>query len=94
MQTPGRCLLPLCTALGLHQDELPWVAAELGPTPWLPVRFDDHGNRMPMWYFRERVVADQVARDYAARGHRQTYEVLAVAGNDGRGPAADAGEMR
>jgi len=79
VQTPARCLPALCAALGLRQDELPWVAAELGPKPWLLLRLDDNGNRVPMWYFRERVQAEVVARDYAARGHKQTYEVERVA---------------
>ncbi len=77
-QTPGRCLPLLCQALGLCREELPWVADELGPKPWLLVRVDDNGNRAPMWYFRERDVAERVARDYAARGHRQTYAVEPV----------------
>jgi len=74
-QSPGRCLPLLCAALGLHEAQLPWVADELGPKPWLLLRLDDNGNRVPMWYFRERDVAERVVRDYAARGHRQTYEV-------------------
>lgn len=78
VQTPGRCLTPLCTALGLRSDELPWVADELGSKPWLLLRRDDNGNRVPMWYFHERQQADVVARDYAARGHKQTYEVERV----------------
>ena len=79
VQTPGHCLPPLCAALGLQQAQLPWVAEELGPKPWLLLRLDDNGNRVPMWYFREREVAEQVARDYAGRGHKQTYEVERVA---------------
>lgn len=75
VQTPGDCLPLLCAALGLREEQLPWVAEDLGPKPWLLVRLDDNGNRVPMWYFREREVAQAVARDYAARGHRQTYEV-------------------
>lgn len=78
VQTPGRCLPLLCKALGLREEQLPWVAEELGPRPWLLVRRDDNGNRVPMWYFREREQAEAVARDYAARGHRQTYEVERV----------------
>lgn len=75
VQTPGHCLPLLCTALGLKEEQLPWVAEALGPKPWLLLRRDDNGNRVPMWYFREREVAEAVARDYAGRGHRQTYEV-------------------
>ena len=75
---PGRCLPPLCAALGLRQDELPWVAQELGPKPWLLVRLDDNGNRAPMCYFREQDAAERVARDYAARGHKQSYDVVRV----------------
>ena len=75
VQTPGLCLPLLCAALGLQKAQLPWVAEELGPKPWLLLRVDDNGNRVPMWYFREREVAEAVARDYAARGHKQTYEV-------------------
>lgn len=75
VQTPGRCLLPLCATLGLSEEQLPWVAEELGPKPWQLVRLDDNGNRVPMWYFREREQAEAVARDYAARGHKQSYEV-------------------
>ncbi len=83
-QTPGRCLAPLCQALGLQQAQLPWVSDETGPRPWLLSRLDDNGNRVPMWYFRARVQAEAVARDYAARGHRQTYEVEhAPGGPDG-----------
>ena len=79
VQTPGHCLPLLCAALGLRQEQLPWVAEALGPKPWLLLRVDDNGNRVPMWYFREREVAEQVARDYAGRGHKQTYEVERVA---------------
>lgn len=79
VQTPGRCLPPLCAALGLKEEQLPWVAEALGPKPWLLVRRDDNGNRVPMWYFREREAAEAVARDYAGRGHKQTYEVERVA---------------
>lgn len=68
VQTPGRCLPVLCAALGLGEEQLPWVAKELGPKPWLLVRLDDNGNRVPMWYFREREQAEAVVRDYAARG--------------------------
>lgn len=75
VQTPGHCLPLLCAALALPEQQLPWVADELGPKPWLLVRRDDNSNRVPMWYFRERAAAEAVARDYAARGHRQTYEV-------------------
>ena len=78
VQAPGRCLPPLCAALGLQEEQLPWVSHELGPKPWLLLRRDDNGNRSPMWYFREREVAEAVARDYAARGHKQTYEVERV----------------
>lgn len=78
VQTPGRCLPSLCAALGLREEQLPWVADELGPKPWLLVRVDDNGNRAPMWYFSEREQAEVVARDYAARGHKQTYEVERV----------------
>lgn len=78
VQTPGRCLPVLCAALGLGEEQLPWVAEELGPKPWLLLRLDDNGNRVPMWYFREREQAEAVARDYAARGHKQTYEVERV----------------
>jgi len=73
--TPGRCLPLLCAALGLREEQLPWVSDELGAKPWLLCRRDDNGNRVPMWYFRQREVAEAVARDYAARGHRQSYEV-------------------
>ena len=38
-------------------------------------RLDDNGNRVPMWYFREREAAESIARDYAARGHKQLYYV-------------------
>ena len=76
--TPGHCLPLLCAALGLQEEQLPWVSDELGPKPWLLLRRDDNGNRAPMWYFREREQAETVARDYAARGHRQTYEVERV----------------
>lgn len=75
VQTPGRCLDPLCKVLGLSPDQLSWVTGDLGPKPWLLVRLDDNDNRVPMWYFREREVADAVVCDYAARGHKQTYEV-------------------
>ncbi len=75
---PGLCLPRLCAALGLGEEQLPWVSDQLGPKPWLLVRLDDNGNRLPMWYFREREAAEAVARDYAARGHRQTYEVERV----------------
>jgi hypothetical protein len=78
VQAPGRCLLPLCAVLGLRQEALPWVAEELGPKPWLLIRLDDNGNRAPMWYFRERGRAEAVAKGYAARGHRQSYEVERV----------------
>jgi hypothetical protein len=78
VQAPGRCLLPLCAVLRLRQEALPWVAEELGPKPWLLIRLDDNGNRAPMWYFRERGRAEAVANDYAARGHRQSYEVERV----------------
>jgi hypothetical protein len=33
-----------------------------------------------MWYFRARDAAERVARDYAARGHKQTYEVVPDSG--------------
>lgn len=79
VQTPGQCLRPLCSALDLRQDDLPWVTEELGPKPWLLVRLDDNGNRAPMWYFREQGQAAAVARDYAARGHKQSYDVENVA---------------
>lgn len=79
VQTPGRCLPSLCAALGLREEQLPWVAEELGPKPWLLLRLDDNGNRAPMWFFRERELAEAVARDYAARGHKQSYEVQRVA---------------
>ncbi len=79
VQTPGRCLSLLCAALGLREEQLPWVAEELGPKPWLLARLDDNGNRVPMWYFSTRDLAEKVARDYAARGHRQSYEVEQVA---------------
>lgn len=78
VQAPGRCLTPLCAALGLRQDELPWVTAELGPKRWLLLRLDDNGNRAPMWYFREPRQAEAVAKDYAARGHKQSYDVVRV----------------
>ncbi len=78
VQAPGRCLLPLCAVLGLRRDELPWVAAELGPKRWLLLRRDDNGNRVPMWYFRERGPAEAVAQSFAARGHKQVYEVEAA----------------
>jgi len=78
VQTPGHCLPLLCAALGLKEEQLPWVAEDLGPKPWLLLRRDDNGNRSPMWYFRERDAAEAVARDYAARGHKQTYEVERV----------------
>lgn len=78
VQTPGRCLPLLCAALGLRAAELPWVAQDLGPKPWLLVRRDDNGNRVPMWYFRAQEQAEAVARDYAARGHRQSYAVERV----------------
>lgn len=38
-----------------------------------------NGSAVPMWYLRERAVAEVVARDYAARGHKQSYEVERVA---------------
>lgn len=75
VQTPGRCLPGLCAALGIPLEALPWVADDLSAKPWLLTRLDDNGNRLPMWYFREREAAEAVARDYAARGHKQTYEV-------------------
>ena len=75
VQTPGRCLPVICAALGIPQAALPWVADDLSAKPWLLTRLDDNGNRLPMWYFREREAAEAVARDYAARGHKQTYEV-------------------
>jgi len=76
VQTPGRCLRGLCAALGIPLEALPWVADDLSAKPWLLTRLDDNGNRLPMWYFREREVAEAVARDYAARGHKQMYEVV------------------
>lgn len=76
VQAPGRCLPAVCAALGLQPQQLPWVSAELGPKPWLLTRLDDNGNRVSMWYFRERETAEAVARDYTARGHRQMYDVM------------------
>lgn len=75
VQTPGRCLPVLCAALGIQAAQLPWVSDDLSAKPWLLTRLDDNGNRVAMWYFRERETAEAVARDYAARGHKQTYEV-------------------
>lgn len=78
VQTPGRCLPVLCQALNIPVAQLPWVSNDLSAKPWLLTRLDDNGNRLPMWYFREREAAEAVARDYAARGHKQTYEVERV----------------
>jgi len=78
VQTPGRCLPRLCAALGLREDQLPWISDQLDPKPWVLVRLDDNGNRTPMWYFRERELAEAVARDYAGLGHKQSYEVELV----------------
>ncbi len=75
VQAPGRCLPVVCAALGIEAAQLPWVSDDLSAKPWLLYREDDNGNRLPMWYFRERETAEAVARDYAARGHKQTYEV-------------------
>ena len=75
VQTPGRCLPGLCAALGIPLEALPWVADDLSAKPWLLTRLDENGNHLPMWYFREREAAEAVARDYAARGHKQTYAV-------------------
>ena len=38
-------------------------------------RLDDDGNKVPMWYFRERGVAEAVARRYEQLGHKQLYVV-------------------
>lgn len=75
VQEPGRCLPIVCEALGIKVAQLPWVSADLQARPWGLCRLDDNGNRVAMWYFREREVAESVARDYAARGHKQTYYV-------------------
>lgn len=75
VQEPGRCLPVLCAALGIQLGQLPWVSSELQPRPWVLYRLDDNGNRVAMWYFREREAAESVARDYAARGHKQLYFV-------------------
>lgn len=75
VQEPGRCLPMLCAALGLQPGQLPWVSSELQSRPWVLCRQDDNGNRVAMWYFREREMAESVARDYAARGHKQLYYV-------------------
>lgn len=75
VQAPGHCLPVVCAALGIEAAQLPWVSDDLPAKPWLLTRLDDNGNRVAMWYFRERETAEAVARDYAARGHKQTYEV-------------------
>jgi hypothetical protein len=78
LQEPGRCLPILCAALGLQPKQLPWLSDTLQARPWRLCRLDDNGNRLAMWYFREREVAEAVARDYTARGHKQTYYVERV----------------
>lgn len=75
VREPGHCLPILCAALSLQPRQLPWVSDTLQARPWRLCRLDDNGNRLAMWYFREREVAEAVARDYTARGHKQTYYV-------------------
>jgi hypothetical protein len=75
VQQPQRCLPLLCAALGLQLRQLPWVSDQVQPRPWVLCRQDDNGNRVAMWFFREREAAESVARDYAARGHKQLYFV-------------------
>lgn len=48
------------------------------PVGPVPGRLCRAGIPVAMWYFRKREMAEAVARDYAARGHKQTYEVERV----------------
>ncbi|MFZ5961226.1 hypothetical protein ACOXVJ_27330 [Pseudomonas knackmussii] len=46
----------------------------LSPAPnWCLVRLDDNGNRFVMRRGLTREEAEALARDYQARGHKQTY---------------------
>ncbi|WP_178119599.1 hypothetical protein [Pseudomonas sp. SCB32] len=40
---------------------------------WCLVRLDDNGNRFVMRRQLSRAEAEALARDYQARGHKQTY---------------------
>lgn len=40
---------------------------------WCLLRLDDNGNRFVMRRDLTRAEAETLARDYQARGHRQTY---------------------
>lgn len=75
LQDPKRCLPVVCAAFGVREDELPWLSDALQPKPWALYRLDDNGNKVAMWYFRERQVAEGVAQHYEQLGHKQLYTV-------------------
>lgn len=65
---------------GLPKREIDPVAAARGqqdaaPQRWALWRLDDNGNRFLMETFDSRERAEAAARDYTARGHKQTYWV-------------------
>jgi hypothetical protein len=71
VQTPGQCLPLLCKALGLREEQLPWVSNELGPGPgcwsgWTttatacPCGTSASGNRPRRW--RETLQGGSIGR--------------------------------
>ena len=53
------------------------------PQCWALWRLDDNGNRFLMETFDSRARAEAAARDYTARGHKQTYWVEAATDRNG-----------